>query len=218
MAPAELKELKLQLQELRLNKVTVRNKYPLPRIDDLFDQLQGAKVFSKIDLRSGYHQLQEEHVEHLRMVLQILREQKLYAKFKKCEFWLDEVMFLGHVISKDGIFMDPKKVEAVVNWPRPTNVSEVRSFFGFAGYYRRFVKGFSRIAGPLTRLTQKNAKFWWKDECEKSFQELKDRLVSAPVLTLPTGSRGFVIYNDASQKGLGCVLMQHGKVIAYASR
>ena len=127
-------------------------------------------------------------------------------------------MFLGHVISKDGIFVDPKKVEAVVNWPRPTNVFEVRSFLGLAGYYRRFVEGFSRIAGPLTRLTQKNAKFLWKDECEKSFQELKDRLVSALVLTLPTGSGGFVIYSDASHKGLGCVLMQHGKVIAYASR
>ena len=106
----------------------------------------------------------------------------------------------------------------MVNWPRPINVSEVRSFLGLTGYYRRFVVGFSRIAGPLTRLTQKNAKFLWKDECEKSFQELKDQLVSAPVLALPTGSGGFVIYSDASQKGLGCVLMQHGKVIAYASR
>ena len=273
--------MRLCIDYRQLNKVTVRNKYPLPRIDDLFDQLQGAKVFSKIDLRSDYHQLkvkqedipktafltryghyeflvtpfgltnalaafmdvmnrmfkpyldqfviafiddilvysktQDEHEEHLRMVLQILREQKLYAKFKKCEFWLDEVMFWGHVISKDGIFVDPKKVEVVVNWPRPTNVSEIRSFLGLVGYYRRFIEGFSRKEGPLTRLTQKNAKFLWKDECEKSFQELKDRFVSAPVLTLPIGSGGFVIYSDASQKGLGCVLMQHGKVIAYAS-
>ena len=116
-------------------------------------------------------------------------------------------MFLGHVISKDGIFVDPKKVEVVVNWPRPTNVSKIRSFLGLAGYYRRFVEGFSCKEGPLTRLTQKNAKFLWKDECEKSFQELKDRLVSAPVLKLPTSLGGFVIYSDASQKGLDCVLM-----------
>uniref|UniRef100_A0A2N9GSP6 Reverse transcriptase domain-containing protein n=1 Tax=Fagus sylvatica TaxID=28930 RepID=A0A2N9GSP6_FAGSY len=257
IAPAELKELKEQLQDLldkgfirpsaspwgapvlfvkkkdgsmrlcidyrELNKVTIRNKYPLPRIDDLFDQLRGSEVFSKIDLRSGYHQLrvkeedipktafrtryghyeflvmpfgltnapavfmdlmnrvfheyldsffivfideilvysksQEEHEEHLRIVLKILRDRKLFAKLKKCEFWMDRVVFLGHVISRDGITMDPCKIEAVVNWVRSTNVSEVRSFLGLAGYYRRFVEGFSRIATPLTRLTRKNAKF-----------------------------------------------------------
>jgi hypothetical protein len=316
MAPAELKELKGQLEELldkgfirpsaspwgapvlfvkkkdgsmrlcidyrELNRVTIKNKYPLPRIDDLFDQLQGAQVFSKIDLRSGYHQLKiksedipktafrtryghyeflvmpfgltnapavfmdlmnrvfheyldrfvivfiddilvyskslEEHEDHLRIVLQILRDKKLYAKLKKCEFWLNQVVFLGHVVSKDGITVDPSKIEAVVSWDRPTNVSEVRSFLGLAGYYRRFVEGFSRIAAPLTHLTRKNAKFEWKEECEKSFQELKQRLVTAPVLTIPSSSGGFVIYSDASRKGLGCVLMQHGRVVAYASR
>ncbi|KAJ4704868.1 Retrotransposon protein, putative, Ty3-gypsy subclass [Melia azedarach] len=270
MAPSELKELKVQLQELldkgfvrpsvsqwgapvlfvkkkdgtlrlcidyrQLNKVTIRKKYPLPRIDDLFDQLQGARVFSKIDLRSGYHQLKirdtdvpktafrtryghyeflvmpfgltnapaafmdlmnrvfhpyldrfvivfiddilvyspsrEEHAEHLRVVLQTLKNKQLYAKFSKCQFWLDRVAFLGHVISANGIYMDPQKIEAVVNWERPTS----------------------------------------------SFQELKKRLTSAPVLTLPSGTEGFVVYSDASRQGLGCVLMQHGKVIAYASR
>ena len=109
----------------------------------------------------------------MRIVLQILRERKLYAKLKKCEFWLNQVVFLGHVISKDGITVDPNKIEAVVNWGRPTNVSEVRSFLGLASYYRRFVEGFSRIAAPLTQLTRKNVKFEWKEECEKSFQELK---------------------------------------------
>jgi hypothetical protein len=316
MAPAELKELKEQLEELldkgfirpsaspwgapvlfvkkkdgsmrlcinyhELNRVTIKNKYPLPRIDDLFDQLQGAQVFSKIDLRSGYHQLKiksedipktafrtryghyeflvmpfgltnalaifmdlmnrvfheyldrfvivfiddilvyskslEEHEDHLRIVLQILRDKKLYAKLKKCEFWLNQVVFLGHVVSKDGITVDPSKIEAVVSWDRPTNVSEVRSFLGLAGYYRRFVEGFSRIAAPLTHLTRKNAKFEWKEECEKSFQELKQRLVTAPVLTIPSSSGDFVIYSDAFHKGLGCVLMQHGRVVAYASR
>uniref|UniRef100_A0A2N9EEP8 RNA-directed DNA polymerase n=1 Tax=Fagus sylvatica TaxID=28930 RepID=A0A2N9EEP8_FAGSY len=226
--------MRLCIDYRELNRVTIKNKYPLPRIDDLFDQLQGAQVFSKIDLRSGYHQLKiksedipktafrtrvwEEHEDHLRIVLQILRDKKLYAKLKKCEFWLNQVVFLGHVVSKDGITVDPSKIEAVVSWDRPTNVSEVRSFLGLAGYYRRFVEGFSRIAAPLTHLTRKNAKFEWKEECEKSFQELKQRLVTAPVLTIPSSSGGFVIYSDASRKGLGCVLMQHGRVVAYASR
>uniref|UniRef100_A0A2N9HRA9 RNA-directed DNA polymerase n=1 Tax=Fagus sylvatica TaxID=28930 RepID=A0A2N9HRA9_FAGSY len=274
--------MRLCIDYRELNRVTIKNKYPLPRIDDLFDQLQGAQVFSKIDLRLGYHQLKiksedipktafrtryghyeflvmpfgltnapavfmdlmnrvfheyldrfvivfiddilvyskslEEHEDHLRIVLQILRDKKLYAKLKKCEFWLNQVVFLGHVISKDGITVDPSKIEAVVSWDRPTNVSEVRSFLGLAGYYRRFVEGFSRIAAPLTHLTRKNAKFEWKEECEKSFQELKQRLVTAPVLTIPSSSGGFVIYSDASRKGLGCVLMQHGRVVAYASR
>ena len=112
----------------------------------------------------------------------------MYAKLKKCEFWLNQVVFLGHVISKDGIIVDLNKIEAVVNWDRPTNVSEVRSFLGLASYYRRFVEGFSRIAAPLTQLTRKNVKFVWKEECEKSFQELKQRLITAPVLTIPSGT------------------------------
>ena len=140
----------------------------------------------------------EEHEEHFRTVFQILRENKLYAKFKKCEFWLDQVVFLGHVISKVEISIDPSKVEAVVDWARPTNVSEVRSFLGLASYYRRFVEGFSRIAAPLTQLTRKNAKFVWTEECEKSFQELKRRLVTAPVLTILSNLGGFVIYSNAS--------------------
>ena len=111
----------------------------------------------------------EEHEQHLRLALQTLREQKLYAKLSKCEFWLDHVMFLGHVVSKDGISVDPQKVEAVVNWPRPTNVTEVRSFLGLAGYYRRFVRDFSKIALPLTQLTQKGISFDWTDQRESAF-------------------------------------------------
>ncbi|KAL0533979.1 hypothetical protein IC582_028255 [Cucumis melo] len=316
MAPAELKELKVQLQELldkgfirpsvspwgapvlfvkkkdgsmrlcidyrELNKVTVKNRYPLPRIDDLFDQLEGATVFSKIDLRSGYHQLrikdgdvpktafrsryghyefivmsfgltnapavfmdlmnrvfrefldtfvivfiddiliysktEAEYEEHLRMVLQTLRDNKLYAKFSKCEFWLKQVSFLGHVVSKAGVSVDPAKIEAVTGWTRPSTVSEVCSFLGLAGYYRRFVENFSRIATPLTQLTRKGAPFVWSKACEDSFQNLKQKLVTALVLTVPDGSGSFVIYSDASKKGLGCVLMQQGKVVAYASR
>jgi hypothetical protein len=274
--------LRMCIDYRELNRVTIKNKYLLRRIDDLFDQLKEATVFSKIDLRSGYHQLKvkeadipktairtcyehyeflvmpfgvtnapsvfmdlmnrvfhkyldqfvvvfiddilvysathEDHEEHLKTVLSILREKKLFAKLKKCGFWLKEVSFLGHVISKDGVVGDPRKIEAVTNWERPSNVNEIRSFLGFAGYYRRFVEGFSKLSGPLTALTKKNARFIWSDECEECFQELKQSLVSAPVLTLPKESEKFIIYSDASLHGLGCVLMQQGKVIAYASR
>ncbi|GJR01495.1 putative nucleotidyltransferase, ribonuclease H [Tanacetum coccineum] len=165
-----------------------------------------------------YSKSKEEHEQHLRIMLEILRQNKLYAKFSKCEFWLQQVAFLGHIVSADGIIMDPSKVEAITKWPRPTTVMEVRSFLGLAGYYRRFVEGFSRLALPLTQLMRKGEKFVWTDERNESFEELKRRLVSAPILTLPSGSGGFQIYSDASKKGLGCVLMQHGKVIAYASR
>jgi ribonuclease HI len=265
-----------------LNEVTIKNKYPIPRIDDLFDQLKGAKYFSKIDLRSGYHQLKikesdipktafvtrygqyeftvmsfgltnapayfmnlmnkvfmdeldkfvvvfiddiliysksaAEHEQHLRVVLEKLRTHRLYAKFSKCEFWLEKVAFLGHILTAEGVSVDPEKVEAVSNWRQPTNVGEIRSFLGLAGYYRRFIEGFSKIARPMTELLKKEKKFVWTEACEKSFQELKKRLTTAPVLTLPDNQRDFVIYCDASRQGLGCVLMQDGRVVAYASR
>ena len=165
-----------------------------------------------------YSKSQEEHEQHLRIVFQTLQEKQLYVKFSKCEFWLEKVVFLGHVVSSEGIIVDPNKVEAVLNWSCPTNVAEIRSFLGLAGYYRKFVEGFSQIATPLTHLTRKGVKFEWSNACEESFQELKQRLVTAPVLTIPSSSGGFVIYYDASGVGLGCVLMQHGRVVAYASR
>ena len=165
-----------------------------------------------------YSRSVEEHVEHLQIVLNILKKKQLYGKFKKCEFWLEKVAFLGHVVLKDGISVDPSKVEAVSKWQQPTTVSEIRSFLGLAGYYRRFVEGFSKIASPLTNLTMKNVKFQWTDACELSFTELKQRLVSASILAIPTSSGGLVMYSDASKCGLGCVLMQNGRVIAYASR
>ncbi|GJT11723.1 putative reverse transcriptase domain-containing protein [Tanacetum coccineum] len=234
-----------------LNKLTVKNRYPLPRIDDLFDQLQGSQFFSKIDLRSGYHQLRvheddipktafrtryrhfeftvmpfgltnapaifmdlmnrvcrpyldkfvimfiddiliysktlEEHVEHLRLVLELLKKEKLYAKFSKCEFWLREVQFLGHVINGNGIHVDPSKIEAVKNWKVP-------------------------------RTPTKSKTFDWDEEQELAFQTLKDKLCNAPVLALLDGLEDFVVYCDAFGIGLGCVFMQRGKVIAYASR
>jgi len=165
-----------------------------------------------------YSSSQMEHAYHLREVLETLRRNKLYAKLSKCEFWLNEVVFLGHVISEKGISVDLKKIEAILKWERPTNVTEIHNFLGLTGYYRRFIEGFSTIASPITRLTRKEVKFEWSKDCEASFQELKSRLTSAPVLALPKGQEGFVVYSDASGKGLGCVLMQHGRVIAYASR
>ncbi|GJR00825.1 putative reverse transcriptase domain-containing protein [Tanacetum coccineum] len=236
-----------------LNKLTVKNRYPLPRIDDLFDQLQGSRVYSKIDLRSGYHQLRvreedisktafrtryghyefvivfiddiliysksrKEHEGHLKLILKLLKKEELYAKFSKCEFWLSKVQFLGHVIDSEGIHVDPAKIEAIKDWASPKTPTEIRQFLGLAGYYRRFIEGFSKIARPMTKLTQKSVKFEWGEKAEAAFQLLKQKLCSAPILALPEGSENFVVYCDASHKGLGAVLMQREKVIAYASR
>ncbi|KAK4258952.1 hypothetical protein QN277_005343 [Acacia crassicarpa] len=274
--------LRLCIDYRQLNKVTIKNKYPLPRIDDLLDQLVGSTVFSKIDLRSGYHQLRvkegdvsktafctryghyeflvmpfglsnappvfmgymnqifrpyldkfvvvfiddiliysrnkEEHRDHLRTVLQVLRKHKLYAKLSKCEFWLREVKFLGHVVSAEGVAVDATKVDAVLQWERPKSVTEIRSFLGLAGYYRRFIQGFTQLAMPLTKLTSRDQPFIWTDKCEAAFQELKSKLTSAPVLVIPNPDLPYTLYTDASLKGLGCVLMQEGKVVSYASR
>ncbi|GJX22879.1 putative reverse transcriptase domain-containing protein [Tanacetum coccineum] len=265
-----------------LNKLTIKNRYPLPRIDDLFDQLQGACYFSKIDFRSGYHQLrvqeedipktafrtryghfeftvmpfgltnapaifmdlmnrvckpyldkfvivfiddiliysksEEEHEVHLKTILDLLKEEKLYAKFSKCEFWLKEVQFLGHVVNRDGIHVDPSKVESVKNWKTPESPTEIRSFLGLAGYYRRIIKNFSKIAKPLTLLTQKNKTYVWGDKQKEAFHILKKKLCNTPVLALPDGPNDFVVYCYASKQGFWCVLMQRGKVIAYALR
>ncbi|KAL4582130.1 hypothetical protein LXL04_006671 [Taraxacum kok-saghyz] len=217
-----------------LNKVTIKNRYPLPRIDDLFDQLQGADFFSKTDLRSGYHQVrvkeddivmpfgltnapaifmdlmnrvckpyldkfvivfiddiliysknEKEHEDHLRKVLQVLKKEQLYAKFSKCVFWLREVQFLGHVISREGVKVDLTKVEAVMKWEPPKTPTEVRSFLGLAGYYRRFIQDFSKVAVPLTQLTKKEEKFVWDKNRQEAFEVLKKKLCEAPVLTLP---------------------------------
>ena len=146
-----------------------------------------------------YSSSPEEHLEHLRIVLQTLRERQLYAKLSKCQFWLDRVAFLGHVISAEGVSVDPQKIEAVVNWKPLKNVSEVRSFLSLAGYYRKFVEGFSMIVAPLTKLTRKDVKYDWVDTYQQSLEELKGRLTSAPVLALPNGRDGFVVYSDASR-------------------
>ncbi|GJU67384.1 putative reverse transcriptase domain-containing protein [Tanacetum coccineum] len=165
-----------------------------------------------------YSKSEEEHEVHLKTILDLLKKEKLYAKFSKCEFWLKEVQFLGHVVNRDGIHVDPSKVESVKNWKIPESSTEIRSFLGLAGYYRRFIENFSKIAKPLTLLTQKNKTYVWGDEQDEAFRILKEKLCNAPVLALPDGPDDFVVYCDASKQGFGCVLMQRGKVIAYASR
>nr|GEU55790.1 putative reverse transcriptase domain-containing protein [Tanacetum cinerariifolium] len=249
-----------------LNKLTVKNCCPLPRIDDLFDQLQGSNIYSKIDFRSGYHQLrvrekdipktafrtryghyefqvmpfgltnapavfidlmnrvckpyldkfvivfiddiliyskdEKEHEEHLKATLELLKEEKLYAKFSKCEFWIPKVQFLGHVIDSRGIHVDPTKIESIKDWASPKTPTEIRQFLGLAGYYRRFIEGFSKIAKSMMKLTQKGIKFDWGEKEENAFQLIKQKLCSALILALPEGSKDFVVYCDASHNGL----------------
>ncbi|GKC73663.1 putative reverse transcriptase domain-containing protein, partial [Tanacetum coccineum] len=200
-----------------LNKLTIKNCYPLPRIDDMFNQLQGSQYFSKIDLRPYldkfmivciadiliYSKTQDEHVEHLRLVSGLLKKEKLYAKFSKCEFWLREVQFLGHMINGNGIHVDPSKIKAVKNCKALRTLTEVRLFLGLAGYYHRFIANFSKIAKSFTILTQKCKTFDWGEEQELAFQTLKDKLCNVPILALPDRPKDFVVYCDASRIGLG---------------
>jgi hypothetical protein len=165
-----------------------------------------------------YLRSEEEHEEHLRLALQKLREHRLYAMLSKCEFWMKQVAFLGHVISKRGISMDPSKVEDVLSWNAPMSVGDIQSFFGLAGYYRGFIEGFSKISKPMTELLKKDKKFECTPACEASFQQLKKRLMIAPILVMLDMEKAFSIYYDASGQGLGCVLMQDGHVVAFALR
>jgi transposase InsO family protein len=306
MSPAELDELKKQLDELiaagfikpskspfgapvlfvkkkdgsmrmcvdyrDLNQITVKNRYPLPRFEELFDRLKGAKYFSKIDLRSGYHQVRiheqdihktafrtryghyeflvlpfgltnapatfmhlmqsifqphldqfvivflddiliyskslEDHRKHVRKVLQLLRENQLYAKKSKCEFFQQSISFLGHVVSGKGISMEEDKVKAIKEWPVPTTVTAIRSFLGLAGYYRRFVKEFSKIAMPLTDLLRNRIKFDWTELQQNSFVQLKQAISSAPVLIIPDDSLPYLVTTDASGFAVGATLNQ----------
>jgi hypothetical protein len=164
-----------------------------------------------------YSRGEEGHEEHLRLALQNLQEHRLYDKLSKCEFWMKQVAFLGHVISRGGISVDPRKVQDVLSWNAPISVSDIRSFVGLAGYYRRFIEGFSKISKSMTELLEKDKKFEWTSTCEASFQELKKRLTTTPILVMPDMEKTFSIYCDASSQGLGCVLMQDGHVVAYAS-
>ncbi|GJZ73485.1 putative reverse transcriptase domain-containing protein [Tanacetum coccineum] len=232
-----------------LNKLTIKNRYPLPRIDDLFNQLQGHYEFQVMpfglanasavfmDLMNQvcklyldkfmivfiddilmYSKSKQEREEHLKLILEFLKKEELYAKFSKCEFWIPKVQFLGHVIYSRGIYVDPAKIESIKDWTFPKTPTKIRQFLGLAGYYRRFIEGFLKIAKSMTKLTQKKVKFVWGDKEEAKFQLIKQKLCSTPILALLGGSKDFVVYCDASIKGLGVVLMQREKVIAYALR
>ena len=165
-----------------------------------------------------YSKDREDHDTHLQVMLETLKKEQLYEKLSKCEFWFREVSFLGHIISKEGIRVDPKKIKVIFEWKPLRNVTEVRSFLGLAGYYRRFVEGFSMTATPMTRLLQKNVRFEWSEKCQASFKKLKEFLTEALVLIQPTYGKEYVIFSDAPLNGLGCVLMQEGKVVPYPSR
>ncbi|GJP77650.1 hypothetical protein CLOP_g8005 [Closterium sp. NIES-67] len=255
-----------------LNKQTIKNKYPIPRIDDLVDQLRGATVFSKLDLRSGYWQIRmadnsihktafrtrygsyeylvmpfgltnapamfqaemnyilrplldecmvvylddiliysrdmKQHVEHLRHVFEILRRERFYVKVSKSEFAFEKVQFLGHVVSTQGVHVDPKKVEAVRTWKTPENVKELQQFLGFANYYNRFVPQYAKLATPLTNLLKKNTPYKWEPKHQEAMDQLKQALTSAPVLIVPDPEPDYVIEADAIDQAVGAVLMQ----------
>jgi hypothetical protein len=165
-----------------------------------------------------YSRNEEEHAKHLWIVLMRLREHQLYAKFSKCMFWLEEIQFLGHVLCAKGIVVDPSKVKDILEWNSPTTVHQVRSFLGLARYYRRFIPNFSKIVKPITGLLKNDTKFDWSSKCNEAFEQLKVLLTTAPVLAQLDIEKPFDVYCDASGSGLGCVLMQEGRVIAYASR
>ncbi|GJS81530.1 putative reverse transcriptase domain-containing protein [Tanacetum coccineum] len=199
-----------------LNKLTVKNRYPtFPRMMIYLSQNFKGSEYGLLEDRPKN---QKEHEEHLKQILEVLKKEELYAKFSKCEFWIPKVQFLGHVIDSEGIHVDPAKIESIKDWTSPKSPTEIRQFLGLTGYYRRFIEGFSKIAKPMTKLTQKKVKFEWGDKQEAAFQLLKQKLCSAPILALPEGSEDFIAYCDASKKGLGAVLMQREKVISYASR
>ncbi len=269
-----------------LNKITIKNKYPIPRIDEMLDQLNGAKVFSRLDLKSGYHQIRiknediektafrtrygsfefivlpfgltnapptfmrlmnsifhkyldefliiylddiliysknaNEHLNHIKLALQLLRDNHLYVNKDKCEFGVDKIEFIGHIVTSNGIQVDENKVIVIKNWPIPRNPTDVRSFLGAAGFYRRFIPNFSEIAAPLTDLTRDNSRFEWTNRQHTAFTTLKEALLTAPVLRLPDFKLPFIVVTDASIIAVGGVLMQDDgqgeRPIAYESR
>jgi hypothetical protein len=264
-----------------INNITVKYRHPIPRLDDMLDELHGSCIFSKIDLKSRYHQIRmnegdewktafktkyglyewlvmpfgltnapstfmrlmnhvlrafigrfvvvyfddilvyskdlNEHIEHLRYVFDVLKCEKLYANFKKCNFCMEKVIFLGYVVTTTGIEVDEEKVKAIKEWPTPKSITEVRSFHGLASFYRHFVKDFSTLAAPLTEIIKKNVGFHWGADQDNAFATIKERLCSAPVLALPNFNKAFEIECDASGIGIGAVLMQDRRPIAIFS-
>ncbi|KAL3675137.1 hypothetical protein R1sor_025085 [Riccia sorocarpa] len=239
-------KMRLCIDYRTLNNVTIRTNYPLSRMDDLFDQLAGAKFFSRVDLKPGYYQIRiaegdikktvcrtrsvyiddiliyskswEEHLEHIRVVMEKLRANKLYANAGKSEFGLTKVNFLGHIVRADGISPDPEKVAAIVKWESPMTLKGVRSFVSLAQWYRRYVMGFSKIVKPMTDWTVKGAKIVWDQKAKEAFERVKGILASEPVLKLPEFDKPFEVHTDASDFAIGGVLVQELRPVAYESR
>ena len=294
MVPKKEGEMRFCIDYRQLNKATVKDRYPLPRIDDTIDALHGAQYFSTLDLFSGYWQIEideadkhktaficeygqyefnrmpfgltnapatfqrlmnkilkpvlytsalvylddiivfsntlDDHIQHLETVFKLLAEAGLKLKLKKCDFFKEEIKYLGHVVSRDGVTPNKAKVESIVNYPEPTNVKELSSFLGLASYYRKFIRAFAEKAHPLTKLTRKAEPWVWGDEQRNAFRCIKNCLVSQPILGYPDFKRAFTIYTDASGFGIGAVLAQMQRpphssenddrevVIAYSSK
>nr|GEW23459.1 hypothetical protein [Tanacetum cinerariifolium] len=235
LAPSEMKELSKQLQELSKKGFIRPSSSPWGALVMPFELTNAHEIFMDLMNRVCkpyldkfvivfvddiliYSKNEKEHKENRKAILELLKKEKLYAKFSKCEFWIPKVQFLGHIIDSRGIHVDPAKIESSKDWASPKTPTEIRQFLGLAGYYRRFIEGFSKITKSMMKLSQKGIKFDWGEKEENAFQLIKQKLCSAPILALPKGSEDFVVYCDASHKGLGAVLMQREKVISYASR
>ncbi|GKC55706.1 putative mitochondrial protein [Tanacetum coccineum] len=223
----------------QLNKHTIKYKFHIPMIEELIDELNGSVVFSKLNLRSGYHQIRmkeddifktafrtheghydknlKEHCDHLAQVLQVMKDNTLYAKKSKCYFSVPQVEYLGHIISAQGVSTDLSKIEAMQKWPIPSTLKQLRGFLGLTGYYRMFIKDYASISQPLVALTKKDT-FKWNPSAELAYHKLKEAMVQAPMLALPNFDQEFVVETDASGKGIGAVMCQNGHPIAYWSK
>ena len=278
LVPKKDGSMRMCVDSRAINKFTIKYRYPIPRLEDMLDELHGSQVFSKIDLRSGYYQIriregdewktafktkgglfewlvmpfglsnapstfmrlmnqvfrpyigrfvvvyfddiliysqsEQDHYDHLREIMEVLEKENLYGNLKKCTFFVKEVIFLGYVVSRDGIKVDESKIEAIRSWPVPKSIHDVRSFYGLASFYRRFIRDFSTITAPMTEVI-KGSFFQWTSRAQEAFEAIKAKLTQAPVLALPCFDKVFEVECDASGIGIGGVLVQEGRPLAY---